>query len=138
MENHNEQEIDQLLDQEIQKLKKAIEYIEEAKKTDNSSKNLLAEMNTKYDQILKSESDIETKIQSISQSQHNEIIASSDRLFNQKIETELLKFKKSIELIDKENQEKIFVLTNKNKSLKTFCYVSFVCAIIAIIIGIIF
>lgn len=51
MENNTENEIEQQLKEELQKLKKAVKYIEEAKKVANHSTKLLEELNQKYTEI---------------------------------------------------------------------------------------
>lgn len=61
MDNSNEQNIEQLLKEELTKLKKAVDYIEEAKKVAATSTELLEKINNKNNQLEDTKDEISKK-----------------------------------------------------------------------------
>ena len=94
-------------------------------------------MNIKYEQIQNTKFEVTEIVQS-TKTQIEKNVSSDNALLKQKITFDYDKLKKSIELNDKEQKENMLVLTNKNKKLKTLCIVSFLIAILSILINVIF
>lgn len=116
MDNSNEQNIEQLLKEELTKLKKAVDYIEEAKKVAATSTELLEKINNENNQlkntkteILKSVDDIEEKVNKIIDEANNK----SDEL-QISINEEFLKLNAKIKSISVEHIE-ISIRKNNKK-----------------------
>lgn len=106
--------IEQQLQVELSRLKKAIEYIEQAEKNVQKVQLLNYESQAKYDEILKSNEDFKTEI--------NAVRSVSNNKFEQII-SDLDKLSKTVDLqnqIIQQNQKKIELLTNLKWYQKLF------------------
>ncbi len=85
MDNSNEQNIEQLLKEELTKLKKAVDYIEEAKKVAATSTELLEKINNKNNQLEDTKDEISKKFDLI-QEQIENIISENNKTIEKKLD----------------------------------------------------
>ena len=142
MRNDN---IEEQLKLELEKFKTAIEYIEKVKKTAIDSQKLLNDLSEKYTALNESQSKSIDSIDNISEQiadinkQLNNITKQNAiediRLIKSNFEN---KMNEIIFKINKENSEKINLITNKINKIKAINIVFIAIAITAIILGLLF
>lgn len=133
MENQEVNNITELLEAEIKKLKNAVSYIEEAKYVSSESVRLLSEMNNKYEIFLKSMQENKIDINSY-KTEIGILISNSTKSFQNKVESNNTEFKSSLIKTQAEFQIQIQSLMNLNKRLKYISLISLLIALLSLLL----
>ncbi|AMM52428.1 hypothetical protein TH61_16250 [Rufibacter sp. DG15C] len=142
-----EQEIQQQLTEELSKLKKAVAYIEEAKEAACSSSKLLEEMNEKVVEMLETKSNFRELIVNYNErfkrqvEDNKKLISELERKILEKTNTKLLEEKttnmqSNLERLDSSFKAEVLKLVESNGIFRFMSMLSFVLAIIALIISV--
>lgn len=133
MENQEVNNITELLEAEIKKLKNAVSYIEEAKYVSSESVRLLSEMNNKYEIFLKSMQENKIDINSY-KTEIGTLISNSTKSFQNKVDLDNTEFKSSLIKTQAEIQMQIKSLVNLNKRLKYISAISLLIALLSLLL----
>ncbi len=114
-----EQNIEQQLTEELQKLKKAVAYIGEAKEVAKDSAKLFADMDRKFMQIQEVSMNFKTSVNS-AEKKLQEKIASDTRLSEETLQD----IHNRIEQLEASHRDELLKLSKSNKKLKVISYFS--------------
>lgn len=133
MENQEVNEITELLETEIRKLKNAVSYIEEAKDVSSESVRLLSEMNKKYELFLNSVRENKIDINSY-KTEIGTLISDSAESFQNKVDLDNTEFKSSLIKTQADIKIQIQSLLNLNKRLKYISVISLLIALLSLLL----